>query len=75
MTPEHDACFLGLDFDKFLTCFALAHYTLNYILIFAEISKNGLGLIPLKVPQAASSPSITTICIIALSLPFPELSR
>ena len=41
---------LGLHFDLFLTCFALAHSNTNYI--FAEISKNGLGSIPLKVPQA-----------------------
>jgi hypothetical protein len=40
---------LGLHFDLFLTCFALAHSNTNYI--FAEISKNGLGSIPLKVPQ------------------------
>ena len=42
---------VGLHFDLFLTCFALVHKNLNYI--FAEISKNGLGSIPLKVPQAA----------------------
>ena len=42
---------LGLHFDLFLTCFALVHLNTNYI--FAEISKNGLGSIPLKVPKAA----------------------
>jgi hypothetical protein len=35
---------LGLHFARYLTCFALAHKNL-----FAEISKNGLGSIPLKV--------------------------
>ena len=39
---------LGLHLDLFLTCFALVHKNLNYI--FAEISKNGLELILLKVP-------------------------
>ena len=42
---------LGLHLDIFLTCFALVQLNTNYI--FAEISKNGLGSIPLKVPQAA----------------------
>ena len=42
----------GLHLDIFLPGFALVHKSLNYI--FSEISKNGLGLIPLKVPEAGS---------------------
>jgi hypothetical protein len=44
---------LGLDGplpDVFRLTVAVVHLVLNYI--FAEISKNGLGSIPLKVPIA-----------------------
>ena len=64
---------MGLHFALFLTCFALVISNTNYI--FAEISKNGLGSIPLKVPKQPVDHCNDNFCHFIFSLPFPELSR
>ena len=68
--PPLWASTLGLHFDVFLTCFALVHSNTNYI--FAEISKNGLGSIPLEVPQQPVDSTIATdyFFLSKLSLPY-----
>ena len=58
---------LGLHLAMFLTCFALVLSNTNYI--FAEISRNGLGSIPLKVIATDN------FCHFIFSYFFASLSR